>query len=482
MQQVLWRAAEAREATAGALLGQDVWKAHGVSIDSRTVSVGDLFIALQGPNRDAHEFVPAAFENGASAAVVSSMLSSFEMSRSYLQVRDTFDALNELAKAARERNLGRRIAVSGSVGKTGTKEMLKLALGVHAKAHASTASYNNRWGVPLTLARMPADADYGIFEIGMSRAGEITPLTRFVSPHVAIITTVAPAHLEFFSSVEKIADAKGEIFEGLVPPAVAVLNGNSPYFKRLADRARYCGAETLLVFGPSSKADVRLSAVRRTADGSRVEADVCGEPITYKLSVYGDHWVVNSLAVLAAVHAVGANVRRAAAALVDMRAPKGRGQTHVIDVPDGTVSLIDESYNANPASMRAAIITLGTRAIEPRGRRIVVLGDMLELGERGPELHAELNQYLENADVDLIFLSGPLMEHLWRETDPAVRGEYGRTSSDLIEPVLSAMRAGDTLMVKGSLGSRMSVIVDAILGRVNVTPRLNDDARVRELS
>ncbi len=482
MQQVLWRAAEAREATAGTLLGQDVWEAHGVSIDSRTLSAGDLFIALQGPNRDAHEFVSTAFENGASAAVVSSILSSFEMSRSYLQVHDTFEALNVLAKVARERNLGRRIAISGSVGKTGTKEMLKLALGAQANAHASEASYNNLWGVPLTLARMPADADYGIFEIGMSRAGEISPLTRLVSPHVAIITTIEPAHLEFFSSVEKIADAKGEIFEGLVPPAVAILNDDSPYCKRLADQARYCGAETLLVFGRSSKADVRLSAAKRTADGSRVEAEVCGERITYRLSVHGHHWVVNSLAVLTAVHAVGANVRQAAAALVDMRAPKGRGQTHVIDVPGGAISLIDESYNANPASMKAAIIALGTRTVEPHGRRIVVLGDMLELGAHGPEFHVELNQYLEDANVDLIFLSGPLMEHLWREIDPAIRGEYGRTSSDLIEPILSTMRAGDTFMVKGSLSSRMSVIVDAILGQARVTRRVNDHAKVREPS
>jgi UDP-N-acetylmuramoyl-tripeptide--D-alanyl-D-alanine ligase len=463
MEQPLWSATEARDATAGTLKGQETWNATGVSIDSRTIENGDLFVALKGPHRDAHDYVPAAFQNGAAAAVVSSALPKYETSRAYLSVANTFDALNNLAVAGRERCAAQRIAVTGSVGKTGTKEMLKLVFGTQAKAHASAASYNNLWGVPLTLARMPADTKYGIFEIGMNHAGEISPLTRLVSPHVAIITTIEPVHLEFFASVEDIADAKGEIFEGLVSPAVAILNGDSPHLQRLTERARCCGAKALIVFGHSSNADVRLIDMKLSKTGSLVEADVFGEHISYELSVFGSHWVMNSLAVLAAVQAVGANISRAAQALLEMRVPTGRGKTHIIKLADGTVTLIDESYNANPASMRAAIKSLGERPLDSGGRRIVVLGDMLELGDRGPEFHAEVYRHLADSQVDLVFLSGPLMKNLWSRLDTALRGDYGATPEDLAEPVLATIRAGDVVMVKGSLGSQMRIVVDAMI-------------------
>lgn len=482
MQQSLWGAIETKNATAGSLEGPENWIANGVSIDSRTIETGDLFVALQGPNRDAHDYIPAAFERGAIAAVVSSVVSKLDTSRSYLRVADTFSALNDLAVAARARNKAKRIAVTGSVGKTGTKEMLKLVLSAQAKVHASASSYNNLWGVPLTLARMPCDTDFGIFEIGMNHAGEISPLTQLVSPHVAIITTVEPVHLEFFESVEDIADAKAEIFEGLVPPGVAVLNGESPHIQRLSERARNCGVGNVLVFGQSARADVRLIDVKPTADGNIIDADVCGKTISYELSVVGLHWVMNSLAVLAAAHAAGADVAQAANSLTEMHAPKGRGQIHYVEIDGGSIHVVDESYNANPASMRAAIDALRHRKANSGGRRIVVLGDMLELGEQGPELHAALNKHIEDAEVDLAFLSGPLMNNLWTTLDAAIRGYYAANSAELIDSILSNIRAGDTVMVKGSLGSKMSLIVEALLAQDRSRQYPDDDAKAGGLS
>ena len=301
-------------------------------------------------------------------------------------------ALRDLGRAARTRSPAKVIAVTGSVGKTGTKEALLLALSADGETHASVASYNNHWGVPLSLARWPAGAKYAVFEIGMNHAGEITPLTKLVRPHVAIVTGIEPVHLEFFGSLEKIADAKAEIFSGVEAGGAAVLNSDNAQFARLAAAAKAAGIQRVVSFGESGSAEARLLRVSPQADSSTVEASILGQPVTYKLGTPGHHLVLNSLAVLAAVSLAGADLALAALALNNLKPASGRGARSYLIVPGGNTLLIDESYNANPASMRAAIALLGQAPVGKRGRRIAVLGDMLELGPSGAELHRELAQ------------------------------------------------------------------------------------------
>jgi UDP-N-acetylmuramoyl-tripeptide--D-alanyl-D-alanine ligase len=329
------------------------------------------------------------------------------------------------------------------------------------ETHASAASYNNHWGVPLSLARMPQGARFAVFEIGMNHAGEITPLTRLVRPHVAIVTTVEAAHLEYFGSVEAIADSKAEIFLGLEAGGVAVINRDNPQFERLKRHAEAAGAR-VVSFGTRADADARLIEASFKPDCSTVRADVLGTEVTYKLGAPGRHVVLNSLAVLAAAMIVGADLAVCALALVALTAPVGRGRRSTLALPGGEAILIDESYNANPASMRAALALLGQMPVEPAGRRIAVMGDMLELGPRGPELHrALLEPVVENA-VDLVFCSGALMRELWQALPSERRGAYGETAAALEPKVVAAVRAGDAVMVKGSLGSRMGPIVKAL--------------------
>ncbi|HZU90069.1 MAG TPA: UDP-N-acetylmuramoyl-tripeptide--D-alanyl-D-alanine ligase, partial [Stellaceae bacterium] len=356
----LWTAASAAAATGGRAVGD--WSATGVAIDSRTAAPGDLFVALRGPRHDGHDFVRAAFARGAAAAVVAHDFADLPQDAPLLRVADTLAALGALAAAARRRSRARIVAVTGSVGKTGTKEALRLALSVCGPTAASAGSLNNHWGVPLSLARLPAEAAYGVFELGMNHAGEIAALTRLVRPHVAVVTTVEPAHLGFFPSVEAIADAKAEIFEGLEPGGIAVLYRDNPYYERLAAAARRCGA-AVLSFGAAADAAVRLAECALRPDGSTVAATLAGAPLRYELQVPGRHWVTNSLAVLAAAHAVGADAARAASALARLEAPTGRGRRHDLVWQDGRLTLFDESYNASPASMRAAFAVIG--AAEP---------------------------------------------------------------------------------------------------------------------
>jgi UDP-N-acetylmuramoyl-tripeptide--D-alanyl-D-alanine ligase len=435
---------------------------QGISIDSRSISKGEAFFAILGENRDGHDFVEAAFKSGAGLAVVAHAQVSRFADAPLLVVEDVLVALRDLAGAARVRFAGKVIAVTGSVGKTGTKEALRLALAGDGETHASAASYNNHWGVPLSLARCPQNAKYAVFEIGMNHAGEIAPLTKLVRPNVAIITAVEPVHLEYFGSLEKIADAKAEIFLGLTPGGAAVLNRDNSQYARLEASAKAAGVSRIVTFGKHADADAKLLRVSLQTDSSTVEARILGENVTYKLGAPGHHVVLNSLAVLAAVALAGADLALSALALANLKPTAGRGARARLRVPGGSALLIDESYNANPASMAAAIALLGQAPVEKSGRRIAVLGDMLELGLTGPELHRALAGPLAAAGVDLVFCSGPLMRALWEALPSSRRGGYAETAAALEPAVLDAIRDGDAVMVKGSLGSKMGPIVKAM--------------------
>jgi UDP-N-acetylmuramoyl-tripeptide--D-alanyl-D-alanine ligase len=435
----------------------------GISIDSRTIKPGEAFFAITGESRDGHEFVGAALQAGAGLAVASEQRQrEMPTDARLLIVPDVLDGLRDLAKAARDRSPARIVAVTGSVGKTGTKEALRLVLERQAETHASAASYNNHWGVPLSLARMPQTAEFGVFEMGMNHAGEIEPLTRLVRPHVAIVTTVEPVHLEFLGSVEAIADAKAEIFAGVEPGGAAVINRDNPHFARLRDAARRAGVARIVSFGEHADADARLDKIALRADCSTVTATVLGTDVAYKVGAPGRHIVLNSLAVLAAASLLGADLAVAALALADLQPPAGRGARQALALPGGSALLIAVSYNANPASMRAALALLGQMPIGPRSRRIAVLGDMLELGPQGRELHAALVEPVLAHDIDLVFCCGPLMRALWEALPSERRGGYAETSAALEPAVVGEIQAGDAVMVKGSLGSKMATVVSAL--------------------
>ena len=435
----------------------------GISIDSRNVAPGEAFFALTDA-RDGHEFVPAALHAGAGLAVIAAdRRAAMPADAPLLIVPDVLDALRALACAARARSTAKVIGVTGSVGKTSTKEALRVALAAEGETHASVASYNNHWGVPLSLARCPQTALYAVFELGMNHAGEIEPLARLVRPHVAIITTVEPVHLEFFGSVEAIADAKAEIFAGIEPGGAAAINRDNPHFARLQRHAKCAGVARVVSFGEHAKADARLLKYALHPECSTAVARILGAEVAYKLGAPGKHLVLNSLAVLAAVSLVGADLALAALALAGMQPATGRGSRITLDLGNGSALLIDESYNANPASMRAALALLGQAGIGARGRRIAVLGDMLELGARGADLHRELAEPVAAYGIDLVFCSGPLMRALWEALPSERRGGYAETSAALEPEVLAAIHPGDAVMVKGSLGSRMGPIVKALV-------------------
>lgn len=434
----------------------------GVSIDTRTLQPGDLFVALTGDSRDGHAFVRAAFDKGAAAALINvAHHAELRHAGPVIVVEDTLDSLRSLGIAARERSSARICAVTGSVGKTGTKDALRTVLALQGEAHASVASYNNHFGVPLTLARMPETTRYGVFEIGMNHAGEITPLSKMVRPHVALVTTVEAVHLEFFDSVAGIADAKGEIFAGLEQGGTAVLNLDNPYFDQLVGHAKE-RAGRILSFGAAEGADVRLVALALDPEQSTLEIDYLGKRMRYEYGSPGRHLALNSLAVLACVGALGADVDAAAGAFSAIKPPPGRGQKFRIGDGDDAITVIDESYNANPASMRAALAVLGAAATGKNGRRIAILGDMLELGPSASTLHAEIAEAIEASGADLAFLCGPLMKNAWDALPMRIRGAYAGDSAALESQVTRALTSGDTLMIKGSLGSRMGRIVEAV--------------------
>ncbi len=459
----LWTAsamAEAMRASVGGALPAAV---SGLSIDSRSIAPGEAYFAIKGDVHDGHDFVMAALQAGAGLAVVeAAQRDRFASDAPLLVVDDVLAALVDLARAARARLDARVIAVTGSVGKTSTKEALRRLLGAQGETHASAASFNNHWGVPLSLARCPASARFAIFEIGMNHSGEIEPLVRMVRPHIAIITTVEPVHLEFFAGIEAIADAKAEIFAGLEPEGAVVLNRDNPQFARLQRRASKLGISRIVTFGAHKSSTARLIDLSLHPDCSAVHADILGHDVTYKLGTPGRHMAINSLAVLAAASLAGADLALAALSLSQIEPVTGRGARRALELAGGQATLIDESYNANPASMAAALSVLGQATVGPQGRRIAVLGDMLELGAGSAELHRGLVEAVNANHIDLVFCCGPQMRNLWDALSTGKRGGYAESAAVLEAQAVAAIRAGDAIMVKGSLGSKMKTIVNAL--------------------
>jgi len=462
MSEPLWQWQDLITATQGEPDGAPAAPIAGFSIDTRSLAPDEVFVALQD-SRDGHAFVPAAFKAGAAAAIVARSYAPSRSVGTLLRVDDPLRALESIGRAARTRGNARIVAITGSVGKTGTKEMLRHSLALAGPTHAAEKSYNNHWGVPLTLARMPPDCAFGVFEIGMNHAGEIAPLVELVRPHVAVITTVEPVHLGYFDSVEAIAAAKAEILSGLVPGGTAVLPRDSPHYPLLLARARAVGAG-MLTFGYHEEADFRALQVDLGAKGSSVIAGHGSQRFPYRLGAPGEHYVKNSLAVLATLTAVGADVMRCLPALGRVSAPPGRGARTLLDAPGGQILLIDESYNANPASIRAALATMDSIPREEFPRRVAVLGDMLELGEASADMHRALKEAIDAAGVDLIVACGPMMRLLIDDLAPE-RRVWAATSAELETALLGVVEAGDAVMIKGSLGTRMAPLVAAMLGR-----------------
>jgi UDP-N-acetylmuramoyl-tripeptide--D-alanyl-D-alanine ligase len=438
---------------------------NGVSIDSRSLAMGDLFFAIKGDAHDGHDHVARAFEAGASTAVVSrERAPELAALGPVFAVDDTLKAMERLGLAARARSKAKIVAVTGSVGKTTAKEMLRTMLTACGATHASAASYNNHWGVPLTLARMPAEARFGVFEMGMNHAGEITPLTRMARPHVALVTTIAPVHIEHLGSIEAIADAKAEIFLGLEPHGTAVLNRDAPQFERLKTAAAARGARVRR-FGGGADCDAQLLEVEAADSGSRVRARVLGRELAFELGAPGVHMAQDAIGALLAADALGADLAACAAALRRFSPQKGRGERFLLPTPDGPATIIDESYNANPASMRAALALLAAAKPGPKGRRIAVIGDMLELGPKASAMHAELAADLSANKVDLLFGAGPLTRALYEAAPTSMRAAWTERSSELTEEVARTLRGGDIAMIKGSNGSRMGPLVAALRDR-----------------
>lgn len=457
---VLWHSDEAAAATGG--VSRAAWQANGVSIDTRSLRSGDLFIALRGPKFDGHDYVTEAFARGAAAAVVSQPPSAIAEVAPLLVVDDTSAALRALADHARARSAGRICAITGSVGKTGVKEALRAVLAHQGPTVASEGNLNNHWGVPLSLARMGADAAYGVFEMGMNHPGELDPLSRLARPHVAAITTVEAVHKAHFASVEAIADAKAEIFAGVEAGGAAVLNRDNPQFRRLQTAAARAGIAKIVGFGRDPAAEVRLLDAVADAEGSMVHAMVFDRAVDYRIAVPGSHWVGNSLCVLAAAAALGADIAAVVAGLGQVAVPDGRGRRLTVQLPGGTFELIDDSYNASPVAMRAAFEVLGRIAPGVGGRRIAVLGDMLELGEDTAAVHATLAEPLMVHGIDLVFTAGEAMAHLAAALPAAMQGGHAEDSARLVPLVEAAVRPGDVVTVKGSAGSRMGVVVRAL--------------------
>lgn len=432
-------------------VSSEPWTCSGISIDSRTLKEGELFVALTGENGDGHAFLQNAAEKGAGALLVSQEVKERVP---IVRVPDTLQALEKLGHAARDRSPALRIAVTGSVGKTSTKDALKTIFKDQGLTHGSFSSYNNHWGVPLTLARMPQEARFAIFEVGMNHVGEIRPLSRMIQPHIAIITTVAEAHAEFFKSTEEIARAKAEIFEGMDKGGLVILNQDNPYFDFLSTLA-YNRDLKVYGFGQSEKADFRLLTWEGTVHKSLVAARIGGKDFSYELPLPGMHWVLNSLAILGAVHLAEANMEKAISSLRHIEAPQGRGKWS-----DGPFTVIDESYNANPTSMAAAFAVLGQAK---ESRKIAVIGDMREMGEKARAYHEALLQPLLENKIDLVFCCGPLMIHLYERLPQGMRGGYAETSLELIPLVLNALKKGDMVSVKASLGTHVKPIVEALL-------------------
>jgi UDP-N-acetylmuramoyl-tripeptide--D-alanyl-D-alanine ligase len=450
----LWTADDLAAAAGGAMTR--AFAADGVSIDTRTVAAGDLFVALHGENRDGHLFVAAALAAGAAGALVDRNPPDLAPDAPLLRVDDTLAGLTAIGAAARARFTGRLVAVTGSVGKTTTKEMLRRILEASGPTHAAVASYNNHWGVPLTLARLPPDAAYCVAEIGMNHPGEIAPLARLGRPHVAVITNIAPVHVGHMGSIEAIAAEKAAILSGLVAGGTAVLPVDSPHLAILKDAA---GAARIIRFGRAEAAEARLLEASSDADGVNVAMTLDGVPLRFRLAAPGGHMAMNAVAAIAAAGALGVEPHHASAALDGFTAVTGRGARRRLALPDGGEAvLLDESYNASAPSVRAALAVLG---LQPATRRIAVLGDMLELGAASEAEHSGLAPDVMT-HADLLFACGSEMRRLFDAVPVSMQAAYAATSADLAPHVVAALRPGDAVLVKGSLGSRMAKIIAAL--------------------
>lgn len=472
----LWTTADMIAAMGGRPIGALPAGVTGISIDSRTITPGEVFFAIKGDRVDGHDFATTAMANGAALLVVAEgkLPAMGRITTPMIVVDDVLAALGRLAVAARIRTDAKIVGVTGSVGKTTTKEMLRTLLAPSGKVHTAVASFNNHWGVPLTLARMPADTDYGVFEIGMNHPNEIRPLVKMVRPHVAVITTIAAAHLGHFNSLEEIASAKAEIFEGVEPGGVVLLNRDNKQFAYLERIAQELALPHILSFGQHAKADFRLADFEGSAEGSTIWAVLNGETVEVHIGAPGRHIAENALAALAIVSLLGADLDAARAALAELKPVKGRGERHRLSITGGQLTLIDESYNANPASMRAAIALLAATPPQGAGRRIAVLGDMLEMGAFSQRVHEELAGPILTAGIEHVWLAGAEMAALRDALPDTVQVEYRATTAELVDHAVRNVIPGDVLMVKSSLGIGFGKIVKALIDNY---PPLNDTGR-----
>lgn len=460
-----WSAQQVAQAVGSITTGN--WFAIGVSKDSRELKPGDLFIALKGPKVDGHDYVIAALEAGAAGAIVERVPAGLEGDRRLVLVRDTLKALNDLALAARARTTAKIVAITGSFGKTSTKDAAQLLLSSFGAVYASERSFNNHWGVPFTLANIPPDANFGVVEIGMNHRGEIAPLSQLARPDVALITTIGEMHIEHLGSLENIADEKADIFAGMDQQGIAVLNRDDNMFYHVLVAAQAKNLQ-IITFGRHSLATCRLLSYAVEQGELLVKARIDNILVDYRLPVMGEHWALNSLAVLGVIKALGLDVEKASRHFLHMVLPEGRGVQHRVVVPQGEIIVIDESYNAGPASMRASLQVLGVMKPQGTGRRIAILGDMRELGIRAQEIHKSLaNDILVN-QIDLIFTCGEQMEHLYVSIPEQMRGAHALQPADLIPAVLSCTQPGDIFMIKGSKGQYahrglMYAFVEALL-------------------
>ncbi len=440
-----------------------------VSIDSRTLEPGALYVAIQGVSQDGHLYVSAAFAAGAHAALVSHGYEAQPGDGVLVRVDDTLAALEKMALWARKRSSAKIVAVTGSAGKTGTKEALKQMFCQFGKTHASVKSFNNHWGVPLSLARMPRDCEFAVFEVGMNHAGEIRPLSKLIQPHIALITTIAPAHIGHFNNEEEIADAKAEVFEGLVADGVALLPVDNQHYERLCDAARRLKVSAVYGFGASADGErgFCLSSAHYGTLDSQVQASLLGQRFEFTISQPGAHIASNMIGALGVLMLAGCDVRHALPLLSSLTAPDGRGVLHELKLKKNEefngFTLIDESYNANPPSMEIALKNLSAMQGDTYCRRIAVLGDMLELGAHAVEYHKNLAPLIAELDIDLVFASGEMMAHMFEGLPEIKQTCYGKKSAELLEPLGESLLPGDVIMVKGSLGSEMGLIVRELI-------------------
>jgi len=464
---MLWSQDSAATATGGKAQGR--WEATRVAIDSRTLQPGDMFVAIKGENFDGHMYAADALKAGAAAVVVSRVPEGLGASAPLLLVGDTMKALEDLGRAGRARSKARVVGVTGSVGKTSTKDMLHLALSAHGKTYATSGNLNNHIGTPLNLANLPADADFAVLEMGMNHAGEITPLTAMVQPDIAVVTGVEAVHLEFFASEQEIATAKAEIFTGVKSGGAAVLNADNRHFAQLKEAAKTAGIARIIACGAGEEADMRLLGYATTTTGCSIDVSIAGQQVRVALAAIGRHWGGTALLTLAVSHAFALPVEKTIQALAHYCEPQGRGQLLHLQVAGGDIMLVDDSYNASPASMRAGLAKTHEiwLAHGSKGRKVAILGDMLELGDAAVQMHIDLAADLKHNGFDAVFTAGQSMRHLHEALPQSTHARHAEDSAKLLPLVAAELRAGDIVLIKGSHGSKMYQLAGSLPGALN---------------